>query len=117
MAKLLNGAIGQEQLAWLEKELIAAQKKKEKVILACHFPLYPDEGKELLWNAKEVRTLIEAYPNVLAWFNGHVHVSQYFLENQVHYVSFRGMGEKEDNAFAIVSVYPDHIEIKGYGRD
>lgn len=112
-----NGAIGKEQLAWLEKQLKAARKQKQKVILACHFPLYPDDGKELLWDARQVRTLIEAYPNVVAWFNGHVHVSQYFRGNKVHYVSFRGMVEKEENAFAVVSVYPDHLEIKGYGKE
>ncbi len=116
-AQTWNGAVGKEQLAWLEKELAAAQKKKQKVIMACHFPLYPDSATELLWNAKEVRALIEKYPCVFAYFNGHVHKSQYFFEKGVHYVSFRGMVELEDNAFALVMVYANHLEIKGFGKE
>lgn len=115
-AQTWNGAMGSEQLKWLAKELAIAQKKKQKVILTSHFPLYPDGEAELLLNAKEVRLLVEG-PNVFAYLNGHVHKSQYFAENGVHYVSFRGMVEMDENAFAIVSVYKDHLEIKGYGKE
>lgn len=116
-AQAWNGAIGKEQLAWLEQELQRAQKKKQKVIIANHFPLYPDGASELLWNAKEARELIERYPNVVAYFNGHVHKSQYFPKNGVHYISFRGMVEMNANAFALVSVYNNRLEIKGYGEE
>lgn len=116
-AQTWNGAIGKQQLQWLQNELKAAQTKKENVVITNHFPLYPDGASELLWNAKEVRSLIEGYPNVFAYLNGHVHKSQYFDENGVHYVSFRGMVELEDNAFAIVTVYKDRWEIKGYGKE
>ena len=116
-AQTWNGAVGKEQLAWLEKELAAAQKKKQKVIMACHFPLYPDGATELLWNAKELRALIEQYPCVFAYLNGHVHKSQYFFEKGVHYVSFRGMVEMGDNAFAIIAAYSNRLEIKGFGKE
>ncbi len=116
-AQTWNGAIGKEQLLWLEKEIKEAEKKKQHVIITSHFPLYPDEASELLWNAREVRTLIERYPNVFAYLNGHVHKSQYFLQNGKHYISFRGMVELEDNAFAIVNVYKDRLEIKGLGKE
>jgi manganese-dependent ADP-ribose/CDP-alcohol diphosphatase len=116
-AQTWNGAVGKEQLAWLEKELATAQKKNQKVIMAAHFPLYPDGATELLWNTKEVRALIEKYPCVFAYFNGHVHKSQYFFEKGVHYVSFRGMVELEDNAFAVVTAYPNRLEIKGFGKE
>jgi manganese-dependent ADP-ribose/CDP-alcohol diphosphatase len=116
-AQTWNGAIGKEQLEWLEKELLAAQNKKQKVIMACHFPLYPDGATELLWNAKEIRALIEKYRCVFAYVNGHVHKSQYFFEKGVHYVSFRGMVELDDNAFAMITVYPDRLEIKGFGKE
>jgi manganese-dependent ADP-ribose/CDP-alcohol diphosphatase len=116
-AQTWNGAVGKEQLAWLEKELKAAQGKKQKVVLGCHFPLYPDGATELLWNAKEVRAMIERYPCVFAYLNGHVHKSQYFFEKGLHYVSFRGMVEMDDNAFALVTVYRDRLEIKGFGKE
>ncbi|MFK7920645.1 MAG: metallophosphoesterase, partial [Bacteroidia bacterium] len=37
-----NGAIGDEQLKWLEKVLIKASRQREKVALFCHFPVYPE---------------------------------------------------------------------------
>lgn len=111
-AREWNGAVGEKQLAWLEKELMAAQNNREKVIVACHFPLYPDHGTELLWNATELRTLIEASPNVIAYLNGHVHKSQHFHKNGVHYFSFRGMLEEDSNAFSVVSVFKNHLEIE-----
>jgi len=107
-----NGGLGEKQLAWLNNELIAAQRRKEKVIVACHFPLYPDHASELLWNAAEVRALIESYPNVVAYLNGHVHKRQYFHENGVHYISFRGMVEEEVNTFSVISVFKDYLEIE-----
>lgn len=116
-AQTWNGAVGKEQLAWLENELQDAQNKKQKVVIACHFPLYPDGATELLWNAKELRALIEKYSCVFAYFNGHVHKSQYFFEKGVHYVSFRGMVELDDNAFAMVTAYPDRLEIQGFGKE
>jgi 3',5'-cyclic AMP phosphodiesterase CpdA len=111
-AREWNGGVGEKQLAWLKKELAAAKRKKEKVIVACHFPLYPDHGTELLWNAAELKTLIEASPNVIAYLNGHVHKSQHFHESGVHYFSFRGMVEEDVNAFSVVSVFKNHLEIE-----
>ncbi|GEO06490.1 phosphatase [Adhaeribacter aerolatus] len=112
-----NGGLGQEQLNWLKDELASAQKKNQRVIVFCHFPLYPEELPYNLWNASEVRNLIERYANVKAYLNGHVHKSQYFSKNGVNYVTFKGMVEKEENAFAIVSVFEDHLEIQGYGKE
>lgn len=116
-ARPWNGAVGKDQLEWLREELAAARKKGERVLLACHFPLYPDGASELLWNAPELRNLIEASPQVMAWFNGHVHKSQYFFENGINYVTFKGIVEKEENAYAVVSVFRDRLEIKGYGKE
>lgn len=112
-----NGAVGDEQLKWIRSELNLAKKNNEKVIMMCHFPLYPDGEAEQLWNASELRNIIEAEQNVLAYLNGHVHKSQYFFQNGVNYISFRGMVEKEANAFAIVDVYPGYIKIHGYGEE
>jgi manganese-dependent ADP-ribose/CDP-alcohol diphosphatase len=112
-----NGGISRKQYKWVEKNIIEAGKKGERVILCCHFPLTPEKAPELLLNAPEVKKLIEKYPSVFAWLNGHVHVSQWVEQNGVNYVSFRGMVEKDANAFCIVSAYHDHLEIKGYGEE
>jgi predicted phosphodiesterase len=112
-----NGGISVKQYKWIEKNLKKADKKRERVILFCHYPLTPAKASENLLDAPSVKSLIEKYPGVLAWFNGHVHVSRLEEENGVSYVSFRGMVEKDANAFCIVSVYHDHLEIKGYGEE
>jgi manganese-dependent ADP-ribose/CDP-alcohol diphosphatase len=112
-----NGGISHSQYKWLERNLKEAAKKGDRVIFFCHYPLTPDKAPELLLDAPSVKSLIEKYPGVLAWFNGHVHVSQWIRQNGVNYVSFRGMVEKDANAFCIVSVYHDRLEIKGYGEE
>ncbi|HXI00820.1 MAG TPA: metallophosphoesterase [Sphingobacteriaceae bacterium] len=116
-AKPWNGTLSTEQVKWMKNELATASKKNQQVILFCHFPLYPDKSPHTLWNSEELRGIIESYPNVKAYFNGHTHVSQYFLKGDVNYISFKGMVEKDENAFAIVSVYKDRLEIKGYGEE
>ncbi len=116
-AKPWNGTLGDEQIKWMKKELSIAKKKKQQVILFCHFPLYPNGSAQTLWNSPEIRNIIEGYPNVKAYLNGHVHISQYFLKNGVNYVSFAGMVEKDENAFAVISVFKDHLEIRGYGKE
>ncbi|QEC50994.1 calcineurin-like phosphoesterase family protein [Anseongella ginsenosidimutans] len=112
-----NGAVGGQQIKWLQKELALAERRGEQVIVACHYPLYPNGASELLWNAARLRELAEASPQVVAWFNGHVHKSQYFPKNGVHYISFRGIVEEEENACAVVSVFDDRLEIKGFGSE
>lgn len=111
-----NGAVGSEQLQWLEKQLAQAEKKNEKVILFCHFPLTPENGAELLWDAQEVRALLKNKDHVFAYFNGHAHHERYLQDDGLHYLTFAGMVEEETNAFSIVDVYEDHLEIHGYGQ-
>lgn len=116
-AKPWNGTLDEKQITWMKEEIRKAEKKKQKVIILCHYPLYPDHSPQILWNVSEIRNAIEGRDNVVAYFNGHVHVSQYFFNNGVNYVSFKGMVEKDDNAFAIVTVYKNRLEIKGYGAE
>jgi len=116
-AKPWNGTLSRVQINWMKNELNKAKKKKQNVIVLCHFPLYPYGSPHTLWNTSEIRNIIEAHPNVKGYLNGHVHVSQYFLKDGLHYVTFKGMVEKDDNAFAIISVFKDHLEIKGYGKE
>lgn len=116
-AQTWNGAIGRNQLKWLEKELKQARMKKERVILACHFPLVTEKKGELLLNSGQVLRLIQKYPEVFACLNGHGHTSQYHQEGGVHHVMFRGMVELEDNAFSILKVYPDRLEMEGFGKE
>jgi hypothetical protein len=112
-----NGGIGKKQLSFLEKQLIQASKHNEKVIISCHFPVFPENIHNLL-NYEEVLQLLNKYNNVAAWLSGHNHAGNYGVSGPTHFITFRGMVETAGtNSYAILRVYHDRLEIKGYGRE
>ena len=110
-----NGAVGQAQLDWLKKALGEAGRAREKVILFCHFPVYP-ENVHNLWNAGEVLAVVEESKGVVAYMNGHNHAGNYGFSAKRHFVTFMGLVDTEETAYAIVNVHADRLEIKGFGR-
>ncbi|MFC5411354.1 metallophosphoesterase [Larkinella bovis] len=112
-----NGGLSEKQLQWLKKELASAVRKKEQVIVLSHHPLMPENDRHNIWNDREVRTLLESYPNVFAYFNGHVHQKSHSTHHGIHYVTFKGIVEQEENGFAIVEVYSDRLKINGYATE
>ena len=111
-----NGAIGKEQMQWLNNKLQDAQTNKQKVIIFCHYPVYPADPHNL-WNSSELVTLIEQYPCVKAYLNGHNHKGKYGEKNGVHYLTLKGMLDTSQNSYAIVKIHQYNIEIKGFGRE
>ena len=111
-----NGAVGEEQLAWMRKILEGAQEKGEKVVLYCHFPVYPADPHNL-WNAKQIISILEEFPCVKAYINGHNHKGKYGQKDGIHYLTLKGMVETEINAYSIISVYHDRLIISGHGRE
>ena len=53
----------------------------------------------------------------MAWFAGHYHKGGYTLENGIHHVTVPGMVEApaDKNAYGVVDVYPDRLELRGVG--
>lgn len=116
-AQSWNGSLSDQQFAWLEDRLKAAEAAGERAILLCHYPVYP-ANEHNLWDSERIVALIQRYPNCLAWFNGHNHAGNYGAIGKQHFVNFRGMVDTPDTScFAIVSVEADRIEIKGFGRE
>ncbi|MEJ7785669.1 MAG: metallophosphoesterase [Solirubrobacteraceae bacterium] len=115
-AKAYNGAVGQEQLAWLRMALAKAARKEERVIVLSHMPVYP-KNVHNAWNDDAVIEVLESHGNVVAYFNGHNHYGNYGERNGIHYVNFHGMLELDTNAYSIVRVSPGRLEIEGYGRE
>jgi 3',5'-cyclic AMP phosphodiesterase CpdA len=116
-AKEWNGGVGDDQFAWLEATLSRARVAEEKVIVLGHYPLYP-ENEHNLWDAERLTELFERSGNVIAYLNGHNHVGNLGRDGSTWYVNFKGMVDTEmENAFSIVEVYPDRIEIGGRGRE
>ncbi len=111
-----NGAIGPTQLQWLRTVLDQAEKDQENVMVFCHFPVYPEDIHNL-WNAEEVITILENYPNVKAYLNGHNHKGNYGVKNGIHYLNIHGMVDTETNAYAVLEFYHEHIKVIGYGRE
>ena len=116
-AKEWNGGVSDRQLAWLDEQLNTAQRTGQSAIVAGHYPLYP-VGALNLWNDVEVMAILEKYPAVVAYFNGHHHDGNYGQREHIHYVNFKGMVDTEtENTFAIIEVYDDRLEVQGFGRE
>lgn len=111
-----NGAIGKEQQEWLKSELESAQQQGQRVILFSHMPIQPQGAMHNIWNDQEVSSLIENYPNVLAFINGHNHAGEYVQEKGIHHITIFGMVDTPIASYAIAEVYKDKVVIKGYGH-
>ncbi len=115
--KTHNGALGADQLMWLQSQLDESAAAGEKVLIFCHFPVWPVNENNLL-NYATVMSLLGNYSNVKAWFNGHNHKGNYGNFNMIHFVTLKGMVETENtNAFSVIEVYKNKIWIKGSGRE
>lgn len=112
-----NGALSEQQMSWLKKTLKSACEVGEKVILFCHYPVFP-KNTNTLWNDTEVMELIETYDCVVAYLSGHYHFGNYEKKNGVHYLTLHAMvNTKDENAFAIIEVYQNRLEVIGHGRE
>jgi manganese-dependent ADP-ribose/CDP-alcohol diphosphatase len=112
-----NGAIGRGQLAWLRGELEAARLHHERVIVFCHYPVFPANVHNL-WNAGELVGLLSSFKDVVAaWMNGHNHAGNYGTKDSVHYLNFKGMVDTTGNCWAEVAVFDDRIEVTGFARE
>ncbi|WP_049734471.1 metallophosphoesterase [Rhizobium ecuadorense] len=112
-----NGALSDEQFAWLGDEIASAAAAGEKVIVMNHYPVYP-AGEHDMWDCDHIVALLAAHDNVVAYLNGHNHAGNYGKVGACHFVNFKGVVDTEsENAFAIVDVHPDRIEIRGFGRE
>ncbi len=117
-AALWNGAIGNQQMAWMEREMAEAAFHNQPVAVFCHFPINPKGHPLTLWNDDVLRKVISKYSTVEAWFAGHAHEGGYTWADGIHHVTLQGMLMTPDsNAFAVLNFFPDRIEMQGFGRE
>lgn len=111
-----NSRPGDAQLAWLEEELRAATDAGEAVLVLGHHPILPDASHSV-WNAGALSALLHRHACCKAYLNGHNHAGAYAQAEGVHYLTLDGMVEtKDQNAFALAHLFPDRLEIRGFGR-
>lgn len=118
---LFNGAVGKEQLDWLDGILQDSTKHEQKVIVCCHLPLDPEAASSvaLLWNYEEVMDVIHRYKCVKVCFAGHDHKGGYSVDSHgVHHRVLEAALEcpPGSNAFGYVDVYHDRISLIGTDR-
>ena len=115
-----NGAIGMEQLLWLQSTLKKAEEQGQKVVIFSHVPIYPKmvDNMTILWNYEDVLEVLWQFRCVIACFHGHTHEYGYVVDkNDIHHYVFDAVIEAplDSNAFATLHVKDDSIVIEGFG--
>jgi predicted phosphodiesterase len=112
-----NGGLSSKQFEWLKNQLEEATKSNKKVIVMCHFPIFP-VACHSLFNDEELTAMLTQYKSVKAYFCGHNHAGGYALKDGVHFINFKGMVDTESTfAFAKVTLTQDSILVEGKGRE
>ena len=112
---LWDGGVGQIELHWLDRVLASADAAGRKVMIFCHFPVYP-ENQHNLWNAPEVISVLERHPSMKIWLNGHNHDGNYGVKDGIHYLNLKGMLDTSETAYATLDFYADKVVVHGVGR-
>jgi hypothetical protein len=94
-----------------------SQKKGQQVICFAHMPFQPMGkfgGTDM--QGDKINKILSRYSNVKAVLTGHHHEGSKSLEGPVKHYNFVGMIEGSANHYSIVSLYPNRMQIKGYGE-
>ncbi|MBB5571847.1 MULTISPECIES: metallophosphoesterase [Rhizobium] len=112
-----NAAISDTQHAWLAAKLDEAKAAGEKVVVTNHYPIFPENSHNAL-DSDRMLALLAEHDHVVAYLSGHNHDGNFGVVHGTYFINFKGMVDTEDtNAYAIVSVYKDRLEIEGFGRE
>ncbi|PIN10517.1 CDP-glycerol diphosphatase [Handroanthus impetiginosus] len=116
-----NGAVGKEQMGWLDCVLHDATTLNQTVVICCHLPLDPcaSSSESLLWNYDEVMDLIHRYNCVKVCLAGHAHKGGYAVDSYgVHHRVFEAALEcpPGTNAFGHIDIFHDSLLLSGTDR-
>ncbi|MFT4274085.1 MAG: metallophosphoesterase [Pantoea sp.] len=111
-----NGAVGEQQWQWIERQLQQAQTNDEQVIVFGHYPLAP-HTTHILWNGTELAALFCRY-RVRACFAGHDHRGGYARIDDTDFFTLKGLLDGAEAApFAVVEISGDSLKVTGYGGE
>lgn len=118
---MFNGAVGKEQLEWLDGILQEATELKQNVVVCCHLPLDPGASSKeaLLWNYDEVMGVIHRYNCVKVCLAGHDHKGGHSIDS--HGVQHRVLEAALEcppgtDAYGYIDVYDDKLSLIGTDR-
>jgi 3',5'-cyclic AMP phosphodiesterase CpdA len=112
-----NGAVGEKQLKWFADACRKAAKAGRKVVVFAHHPVFPP-GVHNEWNSDALLRVVERHRNIVAWINGHNHAGAFGIQDEVPFVTLKGMVETENtNSFAVLELLPDKMTLNGFGRE
>ncbi len=120
--KTFNGGVGDEQLAWLRRQLGEACAARQRAVVLIHQGLRPKGERTNLWNDRAVVDAVTSFHCLVAVFNGHAHKFlydfQYTRHRQVHFVTFGGIVQSPFTSFAFADFYDDELHVHGlvFGR-
>jgi 3',5'-cyclic AMP phosphodiesterase CpdA len=115
-ARPWNGAVGSQQLQWLEQQLQDARACGEQVVVFGHYPLAP-HNSHILWNGTQLAQLFSDY-GVRACFAGHDHRGGYARIGNTEFITLKGMLNGSDAApFAVVEITAGSLTVTGYGGE
>lgn len=118
---MFNGAVGKEQLEWLDDVLRESSMNEQKVVVCCHLPLDPGASSPdaLTWNYDEVMDVIHRYKCVKACLAGHDHKGGYSVDSHgVHHRVLEAALEcpPGTDAYGHIDVYNDRLFLSGTDR-
>ncbi|PRQ17193.1 putative hydrolase [Rosa chinensis] len=118
---MFNGAVGKQQLEWLDSILQEATELKQKVVVGCHLPLDPGASSKeaLLWNYDKVMGVIHRYNCVKVCLAGHDHKGGHSIDSRgVHHRVLEAALEcpPGTDAYGYIDVYDDKLLLTGTDR-
>jgi len=69
----------------------------------------------ILWNSEEVLSILDKHNNVVLHLCGHYHPGGYSEIKHYYSITLQAILEAETNAYAIIDVYENKLEIRGFG--
>jgi manganese-dependent ADP-ribose/CDP-alcohol diphosphatase len=132
-----NGGITSAQMEWLKQQLAAAEAGGERVVVACHHQVGAGAARDthMAWNHGDIRNVLVSSPAFVLGLAGHDHLGGYSSwesdaegdedrsdgsigeKGRKHFVTVEALLEAPSgsNAYAVVLVHKDRIEIQGHG--
>lgn len=96
-----SAGISQSQILWLKGVLRDALKQNQPVVVMCHYPIHDPIGGHSLLNSAEMNKVLDGFPNVVLWLNGHNHKGGYEKRGSRHHLNLKGMQNEADNWYEI----------------